>query len=130
MTPEVGKIFEGKVTGISKFGAFVRLDDGNSGMVHISEISDSYVTEVKDFLEEGQQVKVKVIGIDDKGRINLSIKKAFASEKIIAEPVQKQKPALTFEEMMSKFKQESEDKLSDYKASREVRKATYSKKSK
>ena len=86
MTPEVGKIFEGKVTGISKFGAFVRLDDGNSGMVHISEISDSYVTEVKDFLEEGQQVKVKVIGIDDKGRINLSIKKAFASEKIIAEP--------------------------------------------
>ena len=73
----VGSIVEGKVTGITKFGAFVALPDGKSGLVHISEIAYSYVKEVSDFLQEGQQVKVKVIGIDESNRINLSIKKAM-----------------------------------------------------
>ena len=72
----VGSIVEGKVTGITKFGAFVALPEGKSGLVHISEIAYSYVNDVKDHLKEGQEVKVKVIGIDENGRINLSIKKA------------------------------------------------------
>ncbi len=71
----VGSILEGKVTGITKFGAFVALPEGRSGLVHISEIAYSYVNEVSEHLQEGQQVKVKVIGIDDNNRINLSIKK-------------------------------------------------------
>lgn len=73
---EVGSVLEGKVTGITKFGAFVALPGGKSGLVHISEIAYSYVSDVKDFLTEGQAVKVKVINIDENGRINLSIKKA------------------------------------------------------
>ena len=76
----VGTIVEGKVTGITKFGAFVSLPEGKSGLVHISEIAYSYVNDVKDVkdhLKEGQEVKVKVIGIDENGRINLSIKKAM-----------------------------------------------------
>lgn len=73
----VGSIVEGKVTGITKFGAFVSLPEGKSGLVHISEIAYSYVNDVKDHLKEGQEVKVKVIGIDENGRINLSIKKAM-----------------------------------------------------
>ena len=76
----VGSIVEGKVTGITKFGAFVALPEGKSGMVHISEVAASYVSDIKDFLQEGQQVKVKVIGIDQSGRINLSIKKAQPQE--------------------------------------------------
>ena len=72
----VGSIFDGKVTGITKFGAFVALPDGRSGLVHISEIAYSYVNEVSDHLQEGQQVRVKVIGIDQANRINLSIKQA------------------------------------------------------
>ena len=72
----VGAIFEGKVTGITKFGAFVSLPEGKSGMVHISEVANSFVNDIKDFLTEGQDVKVKIINIDDVGRINLSIKKA------------------------------------------------------
>lgn len=72
----VGSIVEGKVSGITKFGAFVSLPEGKSGLVHISEIAYSYVNDVNDHLHEGDQVKVKVIGIDDAGRINLSIKKA------------------------------------------------------
>ena len=73
----VGSILDGKVTGITKFGAFVSLPEGRSGLVHISEIAYSYVNDVKDHLKEGQEVKVKVIGIDENGRINLSIKKAM-----------------------------------------------------
>ena len=71
----VGSVVEGKVTGITKFGAFVSLPEGKSGLVHISEIAYTYVNDVKDHLKEGQEVKVKVIGVDDNGRINLSIKK-------------------------------------------------------
>ena len=72
----VGAVVDGKVTGIMKFGAFVSLPGGKSGLVHISEIAYSYVNEVSDFLKEGQEVKVKIIGIDENGRINLSITKA------------------------------------------------------
>jgi S1 RNA binding domain protein len=76
MQPTVGEIFEGKVTGITKFGAFVSLPDGKNGLVHISEIANAYVNDVNDHLSEGQTVKVKVIGINEAGKINLSIKKA------------------------------------------------------
>lgn len=73
----VGSILDGNVKSITKFGAFVVLPGGRSGLVHISEISHSYVNDVKDHLNEGQEVRVKVVGIDDAGRINLSIKKAM-----------------------------------------------------
>jgi S1 RNA binding domain protein len=74
MDLEVGSILTGKVTGITKFGAFVTVAPGKSGLVHISEISNTYVNDVHDHLTEGQEVKVKVISIDENGRINLSIK--------------------------------------------------------
>ena len=69
MQIEVGSILEGKVTGIVKFGAFVDLPEGKSGMVHISEISNTYVENVTDFLAEGQTVKVKVLAINENGKI-------------------------------------------------------------
>ncbi|MBP3486402.1 MAG: S1 RNA-binding domain-containing protein, partial [Oscillospiraceae bacterium] len=59
MEPEVGSILEGKVTAIMKFGAFVALGNGKSGLVHISEIANTFVNDVHDFLQEGQTVKVK-----------------------------------------------------------------------
>lgn len=117
----VGSIVEGKVTGITKFGAFVSLPEGRSGLVHISEIAYTYVNDVKDHLQEGQQVKVKVIGIDENGRINLSIKKAQDppprpegqrprsvgfSPKKAAEPV-------TFEDKLKQFMASSDSKLSE-----------------
>ena len=74
---EVGSVLEGKVTGITKFGAFVALPGNRSGLVHISEIAYSYVNDVHDHLSEGQAVTVKVIGIDANNRINLSIKQAL-----------------------------------------------------
>ena len=71
----VGAIVEGKVTGITKFGAFVALEGGRTGMVHISEIAHAYVSDINEYLTIGQDVKVKVIAIDPAGKINLSIKK-------------------------------------------------------
>jgi len=76
MAFEVGSVLEGKVTGITKFGAFVSLPENRSGLVHISEIAYSYVNDVREHLTEGQDVTVKVISIDDNNRINLSIKQA------------------------------------------------------
>ena len=77
----MGTIYDGKVTGITKFGAFVALPGGKSGMVHISEIANTYVEDIKQFLTEGQEVKVKLIAIDEQGRINLSIKKALPEKR-------------------------------------------------
>ncbi len=76
MALEVGEILEGKVTGITKFGAFVSLPGNRSGLVHISEIAYTYVSDVHEHLSEGQTVTVKIIGIDANNRINLSIKQA------------------------------------------------------
>ena len=73
---EVGKIYHAKVKRITNFGAFCEIVPGKQGLVHVSEISDSYVKDVSQVLKEGDVVKVKVIGIDAQGRINLSIKQA------------------------------------------------------
>lgn len=105
-------IFSGKVTGITKFGAFIALEDGRSGMVHISEIAHTYVNEIRDHLTEGQEVKVKLIGVSSEGRINLSIKKAVpppTREGLRRAPV----GPPTFEDKLKAFMSDSESKISD-----------------
>ena len=79
MQLEVGEILEGKVTGVLKFGAFVDLGGGKSGMVHISEVAPTYVNDIKEHITEGQTVKVKIIGIADDGKISLSYESSIAS---------------------------------------------------
>lgn len=151
MAAEVGAIVEGKVTGLTDFGAFVELECGGTGMVHISEVSASYVKNIRDHLKEGQTVKVKILNIAENGRINLSIKKAEApSDKENGErhprparpqgqrrsaPAnvwQGQKSVPTqgqsFEEMMARFKQVSDEKITDLKRSSESRHGGYSRK--
>jgi len=75
MQVEVGAVVEGTVTGITKFGAFVSLPDGKSGLVHISEIANTYVSDVNEFLKLGDKVKVRVLAVTPDGKINLSIKR-------------------------------------------------------
>ncbi|MBQ4039744.1 MAG: S1 RNA-binding domain-containing protein [Oscillospiraceae bacterium] len=86
MKLETGSILTGKVTGITKFGAFVSVAPGKSGLVHISEIANTYVSDIHEFLSEGQEVTVKIINIDDNGRLNLSIKAALPQSEKKEEP--------------------------------------------
>ena len=142
MQPEAGKIYEGKVTGITKFGAFVELEPGVTGMVHISEVANTFVNEIKDHLTVGQTVKVKVLSTGDNGKISLSIKKAMdppprpADQKFADRPrtaggfrgdrrrpqgqaaAQDKAPATpeaAFEDMLNKFKQRSDERMGDIK---------------
>ncbi len=124
MALEVGIILEGKVTGITKFGAFVALPEGQTGLIHISEVANDYVKEVSDFLKDGDIVKVKVINLDPNGKIGLSIKKANAdyqprppkpqrpqrSSQKVAAP-----PPMDFESLLSRFIKDSDERQLDLK---------------
>ena len=133
MQLKVGDIVEGKITGVTSFGAFADIGEGVSGMVHISEVSRSYVNDINDFLKVGDSAKMKVISISEDGKIALSIRKAMPDEPAPTrakgqrpKPTpskpdssyvwEAEKPApASFEEMMSKFKQRSDEKISDLK---------------
>lgn len=154
MQLEVGNIVDGKVTGITNFGAFIALPEGKTGMIHISEISDAYVKDINDYLEEDEDVKVKILSIADDGKIGLSIKtlqeengiepqenrsrprqrarrpQPRREERASQEPQQRQsgppqstwapRPAptsddMSFEDMLNRFKQNSNDRIGDIK---------------
>lgn len=124
----VDTIVEGTVTSVMPFGAFVDIGSGESGLVHISELSGSYVSDINEFIKKGAHVKVKVIRIDEKGKISLSMKQAEKTErsKKTKAPRQSARPdsfdwsartdeGLSFEDKLSRFKHESEEKIRDSK---------------
>lgn len=140
MAIEVGTKLEGKVTGITNFGAFVELPGGVTGLVHISEIADNYVKDVNDHLKLADMVTVKVINVDKDGKIGLSIRKA------VDKPVQERPerpsrpggggggfrrddrggggyrggpPKATFDDKLSKFLKDSEERMSSIKKNTE-----------
>jgi S1 RNA binding domain protein len=178
MQLEIGKIYSGKVKGITQYGAFVDIEGGGTGMVHISEIANTYVSDIREHLTEDQEVRVKVIGINEAGKVSLSIKKASEngdaqprkrfdkgqgksdrsgergsdrgvdrggdrsdrggfdkgersgdrqqrSKPVVWEP-KKQIPQseMTFEDMMSRFKQTSEERMCDLKRSTDRKNGT------
>ena len=117
---DVGAVCAGKVTGITKFGAFVTIAPGKSGLVHISEIASTYVSDVREHLSEGQEVMVKIIGIDRSGRMNLSIKSAVATPPAETRryPQPRQQMPVSepsFEDKLKRFMQDSDSKMSDLK---------------
>jgi len=118
MSLAVGEICEGVVTGITKFGAFVELPGGITGLIHISEVADTYVKDVSDFLKEKQQVKVKVINIGDDGKIGLSIKQLVTPKN----KPNKSRPRgrdISFEDKMAKFLKESDERQHDLRRNTE-----------
>lgn len=135
MALEIGAIVEGEITGITNFGAFVQLPEGKVGLIHISEVSDVYVKDVHDFLKEHDKVKVKVLSIDERGKIALSIKQLTAApapqpkpqrQQVEAAPYrvprqQNTRPAapLSFEDKLSKFMKDSDDRMLDLKRNTE-----------
>lgn len=142
MSLEVGAIVEGEVTGITNFGAFVQLPEGKVGLIHISEVSNVYVKDVHDFLKEHDKVKVKVLSIDERGKIGLSIKQLTPPPAPAARPPRpnfegregrfenrerrsprpqaaRAVPVLSFEDKLSKFLKDSDDRMLDLKRNTE-----------
>lgn len=134
MIPELGSIIEGKITGITKFGAFVSLPEGRSGLVHISEVSSSYVSDINEYLSVGQSVKVMVISVESDRKISLSIKRALPKpdekartarsfnnsppQKAQSQPIEavnEKSPDKDFEDRLKKFMQDSDRRIADNK---------------
>ena len=133
----VGQVLEGTVTGITKFGAFVSLEGGRSGLVHISEVANTFVNDVHDHVQIGQKVKVKVLSLGEAGKINLSIKRAAevprqnqpprrpdpGGYQSAPRPAQQSAPAQgqvaaptgdqDFEDRLKRFMQESDSRIAD-----------------
>lgn len=138
MAIEVGNVFEGKIVNVMSFGAFVALPEDKTGLVHISEISSEYVENINSCIKQGDIVKVKVIRIDDSGKISLSMKRV-EEKKRERKREEKQshkgpvRPAnidwsrkddgLSFEDKLSKFKQDSDEKMLSLKRSNESKRS-------
>ncbi|MFJ7978565.1 S1 domain-containing RNA-binding protein [Peribacillus sp. JNUCC 23] len=142
MSIEVGSKLQGKVTGITNFGAFVELPEGSTGLVHISEVADNYVKDINDHLKVGDAVEVKVINVEKDGKIGLSIKKAKDKPEGQPQSSYSQRPRQgrgndnrskdsrsktsfqpkeNFEQKMTRFLKDSEDRLTSLKRSTETK---------
>ena len=127
MTLEAGNILEGKVINITNFGAFVEVG-GKTGLVHISEVADSYFKDIREHLKEQEVVKVKVLSVDDNGKMSLSIKQAMPPKRKSAKPIEidwisekRKTSSNNFEDIMSKFLKDSEERLQDVKKHQDVK---------
>lgn len=128
---QVGEILEGKVSGITKFGAFVALPGGKSGLVHISEVANAFVSDVSEHVQVGQTVKVRLMSYTPEGKINLSIKRALdETPRVDPRPRRQDQPSAphvagpvpaaaetsgnqAFEDRLKKFMQESDSRIAD-----------------
>ncbi len=135
MTIELGSNIKGIVVSIADYGAIVRLAGGRTGLIHISEITDSFVHNVRDYLSEEDQVVVKVLRLNAKGRYELSLKRCDVCPTPLhqenelphvgsARPVRQTserrtppppRPAVTFEDRLSRFMKDSEQRQQDLK---------------
>ncbi|RKL65220.1 RNA-binding protein S1 [Salipaludibacillus neizhouensis] len=129
MAIEVGIKYQGKVTGITKFGAFVELPDGTTGLVHISEVADSFVKDINEFLTVGEEITVKVMNVEKSGKIGLSIRKAKDKPPVSSGQRHGRKPSskskqrnsrpVSFEDKMNSFLKDSEERLTSLKKNTE-----------
>jgi len=131
MSIEVGSKVQGKVTGITNFGAFVELPDGKTGLVHISEVADNYVKDINEHLKVGDEVEVKVMNVEADGKIGLSIRKAKPQPERPERPARPRRennrsnerndrqPKESFEQKMARFLKDSDERLSTLKRATE-----------
>jgi S1 RNA binding domain protein len=135
MLVEIGSVAKGTVAKVVPYGAIVRIEGGKTGLVHISEIADTFVNQVSDYLNEGDPVLVKVVGISDRGRYELSVKRVSAQDyathglaaptpPVPATPSPKDAPRppsrrdgrQDFERKLSEFLKDSEERLAPLRA--------------
>ncbi|MCR1899316.1 S1 RNA-binding domain-containing protein [Irregularibacter muris] len=121
MSLKSGEVVKGVVSGITKYGAFIKLAEDKIGLCHISEISNEYVKDVNDYLKEGQEISVKILRVKEDNKIELSIKalekkpsqqnRSFTSNK----PKPKPKPKESFENMLTDFLKNSDERIKSLK---------------
>ncbi len=134
MQVEIGSIIEGKISGIAPFGAFVALPNGKTGLIHISEVALTFVKDIKEHLKENDKVRVKVLSIDENGKVSLSIKKVLEEERpapssrpvVVEFSSARKSESLSFEDKMKMFMQESNEKMAALRASRKDRRSAAS----
>ncbi len=117
MPPEIGSIAEGKIKKIAKFGAFVELEDGSQGLIHISQIANQFVKDVSDHLQIGDIVKVKVLAKDERGYFDLSIKELQVNSEKPKDETE------SFEDKLTKFLKKSDERLLDLKRNMESKRS-------
>ncbi|MDW7649809.1 MAG: S1 RNA-binding domain-containing protein [Bacillota bacterium] len=115
MSLVVGAIVEGVVTGITHFGAFIQLSNGETGLVHISEVADSYVKDINEHLQKKDKVQVKILSVDGNGKIGLSIKQV----KKEGRGSHSKASRVSFEDKMNKFLKDSDERLQDLRRNTE-----------
>ena len=145
----VGSIVAGKVVKVMNYGAFVDLEGGGSGMIHISEVANTYVKDINDYLKVGDEVTVKVIGVNEQGKVSLSIKETMdktpagaAPRRDGGRPQQRSyaprsynRPAPSpstgdaFEDMLNRYKKSSDDRMSDLKRVLDTRRGSANRRS-
>lgn len=114
---EVGAIVEGTVSRLADFGAFVDIEGGETGMVHISEVDKNYVRNIKEHLKEGDKVNVKILAIKEDGKIDLSIKQADPSFEDSPKSRSGRDPE--FEAKLKRFMRQSQERLADVRRQRD-----------
>ena len=138
MQVKEGEVIVGRISGLTDFGAFVDIGEGQKGMIHISEVSTTFVNKIEDFFKVGQEVKAVVLSVGEQGKISLSSKRAMQLEtendssadeenekerrserrsapNVWTGPKQTQQTGGSFEDMMAQFKKQSEEKMADLK---------------
>ena len=125
MDLDLGKIIEGKVIKITAFGAFIELDKGISGLVHISEIADTYIEDINQFIQTNDTVMVKIISVEPSGKIGLSIKQAQQQQDLVPPIVMdiEEKNDDRFEDKLAKFMKDSNEKQQSLKKHLETKKS-------
>ena len=130
---KIGDVVEGRITGVTKYGAFVKLVTGRDGLVHISEIANEFVSDINQYVAVGQTVKVKVIGLNTKlNKYDLSIKQTLEDakkpvDKVKMRPILKRSENMAFEEKLTGFLKRSEEKQNDLRRQLKVKQGTFKK---
>lgn len=132
----IGSIYDGKIVNVTNFGAFVDVN-GEIGLVHISEVSNNYIKDIKEYLKDKKDVKVKVLSVDGNGKMSLSIKQAEdkfennnkrSNDKKENDNVRSSKNnKLNFEDILSKYLKDSEERMQDFRKNQDSKQRGYGK---
>ena len=132
----IGSIYDGKIVNVTNFGAFVDVN-GEIGLVHISEVSNKYIKDIKEYLKDKKDVKVKVLSVDGNGKMSLSIKQAedkfennnkLSNDKTENDNVWYSKNnKLNFEDILSKYLKDSEERMQDFRKNQDSKQRGYGK---